>query len=182
VRAPLQPLGSRRTDFEGLYQRHSREVWAAVYACGMNAELALDCMQEAFLRLWQQWDQGIGIHNPRAWLVRVARNLAQTHVRSAFGRNGTQPPQTMTGVPAHDPPPLACLEQEETIAQLRCALAQLRAADRQVLTLRYALGYSTRQIAEVLSLPATAINMRLSRARQRVAARLAEQGVAASCT
>jgi RNA polymerase sigma-70 factor (ECF subfamily) len=181
VGARPRPLGVRRADFEVLYRGHSREVWAAVYSLGMSAELALDCMQEAFLRLWQQWDKGESVHNPRAWLVRVARNLAQTHVRSAFGRNGTQPPQTMNGVAAKGPPALACLEREETFAQIRDALEQLRGTDRQVLTLRYALGYTTRQIADALCLTATAVNMRLSRARQRVAVCLVAQGVTAAC-
>ena len=34
-------------------------------------------MQESFLRLWKQWQDGEPIHNPRAWLLRVARNLAE---------------------------------------------------------------------------------------------------------
>ena len=48
---------------------------------------------------------------------------------------------------------------------------------REVLTLRYALDYSTQQIAEALAINATAVHMRLSRARQRLAERLAAQGV-----
>ncbi len=49
----------RRAEFDELYQRHSREVWALVYGRWLNAEVALDIMQEAFLRLWKQW-QGRG--------------------------------------------------------------------------------------------------------------------------
>ena len=88
----------RRTDFEALYERHSREVWALAYARWLNADLALDIMQEAFMRLWKQWQAGEEILNPRAWLLRVARNLAEDHAKSAFRRNGTHPPQTMNGV------------------------------------------------------------------------------------
>jgi RNA polymerase sigma-70 factor (ECF subfamily) len=139
----------------------------------MSAELAQDCTQEAFLRLWQQWQRGQDVRNPRAWLVRVARNLAQTHVRSAFGRNGTQPPPLLYELPAREPSPPECLEQQETCAWVRQALARLRPADRRILTLRYALGYTPHQISEALAVPASAVNMRLSRARRRVAERLA---------
>jgi RNA polymerase sigma-70 factor (ECF subfamily) len=171
------PADVKRADFELLYERHSREVWALAYARWMNADTALDIMQEVFLRLWKQLEDGQSIRNPRAWLLRVARNLAEDHAKSAFRRNGTHPPQTMNGVPAHEPLPLDNLEREETFAQLRKALEQMPKADREILTLRYALDYETEEIAEMLSIKAAAVHMRLSRARQRLAERLKAQGV-----
>jgi RNA polymerase sigma-70 factor (ECF subfamily) len=167
----------RTADFETLYQRHSREVWALAYARWMNADTAMDITQEAFLRLWKQWEDGEAILNPRAWLLRVARNLAEDYAKSAFRRNGTHPPQTMNGVRSHDPLPLEQLEREETFGQLRAVLEQLAKPDREILTLRYALDYDTNQIAEVLAIAPTAVHMRLSRARQRLAERLKAQGV-----
>jgi RNA polymerase sigma-70 factor (ECF subfamily) len=168
---------SRQADFEALYQRHSREVWAAAYARWMNADAALDVMQEAFLRLWKQWQSGEAILNPRAWLLRVARNLAEDHAKSAFHRNGTCPPQTMNGVAANAMPPLERLERQETFARLRTLLRELPEGDREILTLRYALDYDTDEIAGVLAIQTTAVHMRLSRARQRLAERLTAQGV-----
>src|SRR3984957_17375067 len=103
----------RQAEFEDLYQRYSREVWALAYARWLRADVAQDLMQEAFLRLWKQWQEGLEIMNPRAWLLRVARNLAEDHAKSAFRRNGTQPPTTMNGVCSHDPLPLEILEKEE---------------------------------------------------------------------
>ncbi len=172
---PSDPL---RAEFEALYQRHSREVWALAYARWMNADTAMDITQEAFLRLWKQWETGETILNPRAWLLRVARNLAEDYAKSAFRRNGTHPPQTMNGVQAHEPLPLDRLEQEETFAQLREVLEQMPKADREILTFRYALDYETEEIAELLGIASTAVHMRLSRARQRLAERLKAQGVA----
>jgi len=167
----------RHADFEALYDLHSREVWALAYARWLNADLALDIMQEAFLRLWKQWQDGAAILNPRAWLLRVARNLAEDHAKSAFRRNGTHPPQTMNGVRGHAPLPLERLEREETFTQLRGELEQLSQADREILTLRYALDYNANDIADLLGINATAVHMRLSRARQRLAERLTAQGV-----
>jgi RNA polymerase sigma-70 factor (ECF subfamily) len=177
MKATPPPADPRRTDFEALYQRHSREVWALAYARWMNADTAMDIAQEAFLRLWKQLEAGEEILNPRAWLLRVARNLAEDYAKSAFRRNGTHPPQTMNGVAAHDPLPLEALEREETFAQLRGVLEQMPKADREILTLRYALDYNTGEIAEMLSIAATAVHMRLSRARQRLAERLKAEGV-----
>jgi RNA polymerase sigma-70 factor (ECF subfamily) len=143
----------------------------------MNADTAMDITQEAFLRLWKQCEADEPILNPRAWLLRVARNLAEDYAKSAFRRNGTHPPQTMNGVEAHDPLPLDRLEEQETFAQLRGILEEMPKADREILTLRYALDYETGDIAELLHINATAVHMRLSRARQRLAERLKARGV-----
>jgi RNA polymerase sigma-70 factor (ECF subfamily) len=167
----------RRAEFDELYERHTREVWALAYARWLNAEVALDIMQETFMRLWKQWQEGGNIINPRAWLLRVARNLAEDYAKSAFRRNGTHPPQTMNGVKGRDVLPLDKMEREETFGQLRKELEKLAPADREILTLRYSLDYNASQIAEILDIHSTAVHMRLSRARQRLANRLTDQGV-----
>jgi RNA polymerase sigma-70 factor (ECF subfamily) len=152
-------------------------VWALVYARWLNADVAMDITQEAFLRLWKEGEKGETILNPRAWLLRVARNLAEDHAKSSFRRNGTHPPQVMNGIRGQAPPPLERLEREETFAQLRDVLKQLSEPDREILTYRYALDYSANEIADMLAITVTAVHMRLSRARQRLAERLTAQGV-----
>jgi len=168
---------SPQDEFEALYQRHSREVWALAYARWTNADTAMDITQEAYLRLWKQFEAGEKIINVRAWLLRVARNLAEDYAKSSFRRNGTCPPTTMNGVQGRDLLPLENLEREETFAQLRAVLEEMPRADREILTFRYALDYETDEIAELLSINPTAVHMRLSRARQRLAERLKVQGV-----
>jgi RNA polymerase sigma-70 factor (ECF subfamily) len=175
--ASARVKAGRRAEFEALYERHVREVWSLAYARWMNTDTAMDIAQEAFLRLWKQWESGEAIVNPRAWLLRVARNLAEDHAKSAFHRNGTHPPQTMNDVRSTGPLPDEKLEQEETFARLRGELELLPTADREILTLRYALDYNTGEIADLLAINATAVHMRLSRARQRLADRLKAQGV-----
>src|ERR687886_1153394 len=125
MNAGRTPAERRSAEFEALYARHSREVWALAYARWMDADLALDIAQEAFLRLWKSWEDGEKILNPRAWLLRVARNLAEDFAKSSFRRNGTQPPEQLNGVHGHEPPPLERLEREETFARLRTLIAQL---------------------------------------------------------
>ncbi|HVK10897.1 MAG TPA: sigma-70 family RNA polymerase sigma factor [Gemmataceae bacterium] len=167
----------RRAEFEALYERHGREVWALAYARWMDADAALDIAQEAFLRLWRHWEAGAeDLQNPRAWLLRVARNLAEDYAKSAFRRNGTTPPAILNGVRSRDPQPLDDMERAEAFAAIRSTLEELPPGDRDLLTLRYALDYDAAQIAEVLGINATAVHMRLSRARQRLADKLTAQG------
>ena len=176
-KTPEPPGGSaRRAEFEALYALHSREVWALAYARWLDADLALDIAQEAFLRLWKQWEAGEVIQNPRAWLLRVARNLAEDNAKSAFRRYGTQPPELLNGVRSSHPMPIEKLERDETFALLRGLLEELAPADREILTLRYALDYDATTIAERLEIAVTAVHMRLSRARQRLAEKLINHG------
>jgi RNA polymerase sigma-70 factor (ECF subfamily) len=166
--------------FDQLYERHSREVWALAYARRMDADAALDVVQEAFFRLWRQTERGEAIHNPRAWLLRVARNLAEDEAKSAFRRNGTHPPQIMLSLRSREALPLDRLVENERFAQVRNLLREVSEADREILTLRYALDYGTEEIAAALGINVAAVHMRLSRARQRLAERLAEQGIGAN--
>ena len=57
---------------------------------------------------------------------------------------------------------------------------QLPQADREILTLRYALDYNTGDIASMLAIKESAVHMRLSRARQRLADRLTARGIKAA--
>ena len=79
----------------------------------------------------------------------------------------------LNGVRSSHPAPAETLEREELFAQLRAILEELSQADRDILTLRYALDYDANTIADILSVNVTAVHMRLSRARQRLAERLA---------
>ena len=69
------------------------------------------------------------------------------------------------------------MERAEAFARF-AMLEELPRAPRP-LTLRYALDYDATQIAEILGIQATAVHMRLSRARQRLADRLTAQGTTA---
>lgn len=63
-----------------IYQRHASELTR--YLRGRHGEEhAQELVQEAFLRLYQERSAGAPIDNPRAWLLRVARNYAVDRLR-----------------------------------------------------------------------------------------------------
>src|SRR5262245_38806941 len=119
------PVKLRREEFERLYAHHSREVWAVAYARRMDSDLAMEMMQEAFLRLWKSWRLGEAVHNPRAWLMRVARNLAEDDAKSAFRKNGTQAPEVMSAIWSGNPSAPDLLVRDEMRRQVRDALQEL---------------------------------------------------------
>ena len=167
----------RPDDFAALYEEHSRVVWSLAYSRWLDADLASDIMQETFLRLWRHLEEdGEVIQNPRAWLMRVARNLAEDHGKSSFRRHGTQGPEIFNGLQGKQTTPDLLLEREETFGKLREELRLLAPTDRDILVLRYALDAETDQIADILGIQSSAVHMRLSRARQRLAEQLKAKG------
>ena len=166
-----------RAEFEALYARHSREVWAMAYARWMDADLALDIAQEAFLRLWKHWEAGDDEDSKPAGLALESGPQPGRGLREEFvSAEWHQSPAIHERGASAGAAPLDNMEQAELFAQIRATLEELPQGDRDILTLRYALEYDAAKIAELLEINATAVHMRLSRARQKLADKLTAQG------
>jgi RNA polymerase sigma-70 factor (ECF subfamily) len=158
---------------ESVYRSQGRELWALFYAHCCDAERAYDALQEAFLRLQEQ--NGTPIRDVRAWLVRVGRNwLADVARRKSSSTLSSPHLDQLAGRQAE---PSSLVAASELQSRVREALSRLREDDREILVLRYALAWPSQRIAEVLNLTVSAVDMRLSRARQRLAEILEQAGV-----
>ena len=115
----------------------------------------------------------------RAWLIRVARNLSEDVARGSFQRNGTFGPEMFETIGSKTESPDLRMETLELHQQLREGLQEIAAQDRELLTMRYALDYEVPEIAKALELQPSAVHMRLSRARVRLAEILKSMGVEA---
>lgn len=174
-RSPEKSVGERanRTawtaEIEAVYRSDGRELWALFYAQCNDPDRAYDAVQEAFTRLQEQ--NGETIRDARAWLVRVGRNWLRDVARRQ--RIAAKPTDGLDSLPFVErngrDDPRRQLEHEELLEQVREGLAHLKEPDREVLVLRYALGWSSQRIAKVLESSPSAVDMRLSRARKRLA-------------
>ncbi|MBW3539038.1 MAG: RNA polymerase sigma factor [Planctomycetes bacterium] len=161
-------------EVEAVYRTQGRELWALFYAYCNNADRAHDALQEAFARLQEQ--NGTPIRDMRAWLLRVGRNWLRDVARRQ--KVAARSVDFLDGVSAGGGgEPSEAAERAELFAQVREALGRLKTEDREVLVLRYALGWPSQRIAETLDVRAAAVDMRLSRARRRLAELLEDIGV-----
>ncbi len=69
------------SDFEAAYRSLYPLVARTVYFIVFDWEVAQEIVQEAFGRYWQHRDQLGPMSGHKAWLVRVAVNLAIDHRR-----------------------------------------------------------------------------------------------------
>ena len=123
---------------------------------------ASDLTQEVFLRVSRSAAPESGDEAQRAWVFRIARNLALNHRRDSQRRPATVP-LAETARPA---------SQEAAVA-VRQALDRLAPLDRDVFLLREAGGLSYDEIALACELSSDAVRSRLHRARQQLRASLA---------
>lgn len=134
------------TEFEALYRATYASLLRTAYAITLDLEVAREISQEAFLRLWAQLAPD---SNEKAWLLRVATNLAISHRRGLLARlRHRTPPPTPS-----DPAALA-LGRIESDAMRQCLLG-LKPRDRAVLALRYEQDRSFAEIGAVFGPEAT---------------------------
>jgi RNA polymerase sigma factor CnrH len=171
-------MAKRRTsawsaEVESLYRSQARELWALFYVQCCDRERALDAVQEAFTRLQQQ--NGEPIRDKRAWLLKVGRNWLRDVARRE--KVAARSVETLDYIAASAADPSFVLEQAELQSLVRDGLTQLRSEDREVLVLRYALDWPSNRIGTALNISPAAVDMRLSRARKRLAEILGNTGV-----
>jgi RNA polymerase sigma factor (sigma-70 family) len=163
---------------EQIYREQGRELWALFYAQCSNADRASDALQESFARLHEHQNEqrnGTPIRDVRAWLLQVGRNWLRDVARRQ--KVAAKPTENLDYLPTQADEPAESTLREELRNAVRAGLAELKPADREVLVLRYSLNWSSIRIAEVLETTASAVDMRLSRARKRLAEILEKSGV-----
>jgi RNA polymerase sigma-70 factor (ECF subfamily) len=120
-----------------------------------HAETARDLTQETFLRA-SRGSAPADEPGRRAWVFRIARNVALNHLRDTARRH----------VPAADLPGAGAPAAQETALLVREALAQLAELDRDVFMLRESAGLNYAEIAHACAITEDAVRSRLQRARQ----------------
>jgi RNA polymerase sigma-70 factor (ECF subfamily) len=168
--------------FEALSARYRESIYRHVLATLHESSATEDIVQEVFLRVWLHAQQWRGQGNVKAWLFRIATNLALNHLR-ALRRRQQQPlelPDDLldendeSTVPAwmadHSlPGPDTLLEEYERRQIFQQLVEELPAEKRVVFRLIYEHEMATRQVARVLGIPEGTVKSRLHYATRRLA-------------
>ncbi|MGH9891896.1 MAG: RNA polymerase sigma factor [bacterium] len=139
-------------DLERVYRETGSQLWRALYAYTRNAEIADEALAEAFA---QALRRGSALRKPGRWVWSAAFRIAAGELkawrqleRAAWTRETSY-------------------EMPETVPILS-ALARLSPRQRGALLLRYYMGYSTSEVAEILDTSAAAVRVHLMRGRRRL--------------
>lgn len=151
-------------DWEDVYRATFGELVRFLHRKVWDEERARDLAQETFARALTQTPE-----NPRAWLFRVASNLARDEARLVVRRRRhlTLLRAEAEQAEADGPTAAAELEAREKTERLRLALERLSERDREVLLL-WDAGVPYPEIARETGLSVGAIGTTLARARRRL--------------
>ena len=162
-------------DAEALFAAHETGLLRYLRRAVGHADTARDLTQDVFVRVARSDGLPATDDERRAWIFRIARNLAIDHHR----RHEVQQTRA-AGRAAHEAMrdagrPAA----QDTSVAVNEALASLDALDRDVFLLREAAGLSYAEIASACDLTVGAVRSRIHRARLELRERLRDPIAAA---
>ena len=148
----MSQKSNRPVDWEALVTQNENRLYRAALAILGDPHEAEDAVQDAFVRYLEKAPGDL--ENPPAWLMRVLVNGCKSRLRLAWRRVGPLP-ETLSA-----PGP----EEREELEEL----FSLPPEDRAVIHLHYYEGYSTGEIAQMMSCRPGTVRSRLFRARERL--------------
>lgn len=156
-------MNDRRDAFEALFAEHHAAVLRYVERRVDDREQARELTMDCFEIAWRRYDPAAPFRRP--WLLQTARNL----VGDSYRRRDREREGMRTLAAATDRPDTTLRNVD-----LRLALRQLPAANREILELFYWDGLTAPEIAEVVGCRVSAAWKRLSRAREALRSLLEE--------
>lgn len=139
-------------DIAELLQKHRSELQRFLTGSVGCPEAVEDIMQTMFLRL-SGYQSEVRIENPRAFLFKVASNLATDHLRSQLRRNETIITDEHIGeFMSYSPSPEAVLISQQQLDLLKQAIEELPPKCRSVFILCKFQHYTYLQAAQQLGI------------------------------
>ena len=160
--------------FDDLYEAQQRTLHAFFLGRTGDREVALDLLQEVFLRARRslQTLQALPPERRHHWLYAVARNLVIDFYRSrGSGQAAVERLQRLASVEVADAPEAHVLEREQR-DRIDAAIQTLPEDLRVVLVLHVLGERTSAEIGEILGRPPGTVRYQLSQARKRLADRL----------
>lgn len=163
---------ARRGDqaaFGELVRCYRDGVVGVVYRMCGDPALAEDAAQEAFLRVWQHLPAYDMQHSFRAWVFRIAINVALDvlrHEKRGGGQSSLDAQaECLEELPDSQESLEAAMERRTLAKRVRHAILNLPPASRSALVLREYGGLSYAEIAQALNVPLGTVMSRLNAAR-----------------
>ncbi|MBP2477571.1 RNA polymerase sigma-70 factor (ECF subfamily) [Crossiella equi] len=165
-----------RAAFSTLYDRYCRQAYALAKRVCVDAELAEDVVQEAFLTLWRDPGRYVAQRGGfGTWLLTIVHHRAVDAVRRENTQRKRTAAQAEQSLVTQSDAPGADVEAiTEVLGQdVRQALRELTGEQREVIVLAYYGGYTQCEVAARTGLPLGTVKSRMFAAVRRLRGLLA---------
>ena len=169
ISAGRQDAAELETLYVGLVRDYHRRIYNYVFRIVGDSALAEDLTQEAYLRAYRGLPKLDGGANHRAWLFRIATNVATDELRKRKRR-----PRLAFGLVKHLRAPSRTEDDRLGSICVDEAMMRIPSHHRAVLMLFEFSEFTAPQVAEVLGITPEAARKRRQRAREALARVLEE--------
>jgi RNA polymerase sigma factor (sigma-70 family) len=150
------PETSRGLGFEEFFEEHHVALFRALWLVTRNRHEAEEIMQDAFLKMWERWDEVGSMAEPVGYLYRTAMNLLRSRARRA----AVALRRAIGQIPPDDA--MAAVEERDAVVRM---LSSLTPRQRAVVVLRDILGLTSADAAEALGIRPSTLRVLGARAR-----------------
>ena len=154
--------------FDELLERHKDRLYMYIYHALKNEDLADDIFQDTFVKAIMTIKQGRYVENGHfsAWITRIAHNLIIDYFRQAKAENLQSTDDTDVNILNRRELSDSTIEDDLVMSQIhsdvRRLIRALPESQREVLTMRYYMNMSFKEIADTTGV---SINTALGRMR-----------------
>jgi RNA polymerase sigma factor (sigma-70 family) len=142
--------------FEAFFDAERVRLLGALMVMTGNRAEAEELLQDAFLKVWERWDQVVAMENPTGYLYRTALNLYRRRLRRA----SVAMRKSLNLLPDVDE--LAGVDIRDEAVRL---LGKLTPRERAAIVITAYLGYSTEEAGRLMGIHANTVRVLTGRAR-----------------
>ncbi|MCL5973416.1 MAG: RNA polymerase sigma factor [Ferrimicrobium sp.] len=171
----IQAVGDLKPSFEEILKRTQRASASVAMRILGDAESVGDVLQDAYLNVFRSLERFRGDSKYETWVYRIVVNSALGHLRA---RNRITHRECSLEVCSPVVADVAREDPNEATAatvDLISLLDKVPNATRELLVMRYGMGYSVRMIAEATDQTEANVKVRLYRARKQLALLFAQE-------
>jgi len=145
--------------FEEFFTTNSQDLFGSLWLVTRQRSEAEEIAQEAFLKVWERWDQVAQMGDPVGYLYRTAMNVWHSRGRRA----AVAIRRVVHAIPGDDD--LADIEARDAVVR---ALAPLTPRQRAALVLTDLLGLTSEEAAKALGVRSSTVRVLAARGRDRL--------------
>lgn len=155
-------------DFKSIWLPYNGDFYRVAFSLLKDRDEAMDATQDLYIKLWNMKKVLPEIENPKAFGIRLMKNLCLDRIRKMNSRPDTASAITYEPVGENGRGSDSAMIGKEDIRMLEAAIDKLPPTQQQIIRLRFYEEKSFEEIASEMALSQINARVLLSRARNRL--------------
>lgn len=164
-------IAGKKEAYGQIFKIHRDRAFGLAYQYTRNREDAMDVVQDAFIRAYQNLGKFDLTKSFGPWILRIVRNMAIDLLRKRKRRGADDLPEVLP-----DKSPRQAADEKILRQEVWRALQKLPEPQREIIFLKDYQGHSYAEIAEIMQIPIGTVMSRLHHSRKKLADVVKEGG------